>query len=63
MYLPEFALYVDTGDAEPNTDQDLYDEHNDINDPSNPIWQGSEVHQTPYGSDPTIPDPNEINQD
>jgi len=44
-------------------DSDLYDEGNDVTDPHNPIWQDSEVHINPYGVDPTLPDPNELNQD
>lgn len=44
-------------------DSDSFDERNDVTDPYNPIWQGSEVHSNPYGVDPTLPDPNELNQD
>ncbi len=44
-------------------DSDCYDEHNEVNDPGNPIWEGSEVHSHPYGDDPYQPDPNELNQD
>jgi hypothetical protein len=44
-------------------DPDLYDESNQIGDPGNPVWDGSEVHSNPYGTDPTMPDPNEINSD
>jgi hypothetical protein len=44
-------------------DSDMYDEHNTIIDPNNPIWQGSEIHFNPHGTDPTLPDPNELNQD
>jgi hypothetical protein len=44
-------------------DPDIYDERNEVTDPSNPIWDGSDVHNNPYGTDPTIPDQNEINSD
>lgn len=44
-------------------DSDSFDDRNDVTDPYNPIWQGSEVHSNPYGVDPTLPDPNELNQD
>ena len=44
-------------------DPDSYDECNEVNRPGNPIWEGSEIHITPYGPDPTLPDPNEVNQD
>lgn len=44
-------------------DSDSFDEFNDVTDPANPIWQGSEVHYGPHGVDPTLPDPNDVNQD
>ncbi len=44
-------------------DQDEFDEGGDANDPNNPIWDGSEIHTNPYGSDPAMPDPNDVNQD
>ena len=44
-------------------DADSYDEAHEVTDPSSPIWNGSEVHTNPYGSDPNLPDPNEVNQD
>jgi hypothetical protein len=44
-------------------DNDSYDERNEVMDPGNPIWRDSEVHINPYGTDPTMPDPNELNQD
>jgi len=44
-------------------DSDCYDEQNEVNNPYNPIWQGSDVHSNPYGADPALPDPNELNQD
>jgi len=44
-------------------DSDIYDERNEVTDPRNPIWEGCEVHISPYGADPTLPDPNELNQD
>lgn len=53
-----FCLETDGED-----DTDCYDEKNDVTNPSNPIWDGSEVHSTPFGTDPTVPDPNEITQD
>jgi hypothetical protein len=46
-----------------NDDFDVYDEGHEVNDPGSPIWDGSEVHINPYGPDPTLPDPNEVNQD
>lgn len=39
------------------------DEYDEANNPSNPIWDGSDVHSNPYGTDPTLPDPNEVSQD
>ncbi len=44
-------------------DSDSYDDANDATNPINPVWDGSEVHYNPYGIDPTLPDPNEINSD
>jgi len=44
-------------------DSDCYDEGQEVTDPNNPIWRGSEIHINPYGTDPTLPDPNELNQD
>jgi hypothetical protein len=44
-------------------DPDLYDESNQISNPGNPVWEGSDVHTNPYGTDTTVPDPNEINSD
>jgi hypothetical protein len=44
-------------------DADSYDDNHDANDPQNPIWDGSNIHYNPYGTDPTLPDPNEVNQD
>lgn len=43
--------------------EDEYDNENEANDPGNPIWEGSEVHWTPTGNDPTVPDANDVNQD
>lgn len=44
-------------------DGDSYDDNYNVNDPQNPIWDGSDIHYNPYGTDPTLPDPNEVNQD
>jgi hypothetical protein len=44
-------------------DTDSYDESHEVTDPSSPIWKDSEIHTNPYGPDPTLPDPNEVNQD
>lgn len=44
-------------------DPDGDDSNNEINDPNNPVWDGSEIKYNPYGSDPGLPDPNEITQD
>jgi hypothetical protein len=44
-------------------DSDVYDDRHEVNDPHNPIWQDSEIHPDSYGVDPTLPDPNEVNQD
>jgi len=57
-----FEDYFDDGRNDSN-DPDLYDENNQIGDPGNPVWDGSDVHSTPYGSDPTVPDPNEVSSD
>lgn len=43
--------------------EDEYDDENEANDPGNPIWEGSEVHDTWRGTDTTVPDANEVNQD
>jgi hypothetical protein len=56
-----FDDYLD--DDKNGDDPDLYDENNQIGDPGNPVWNGSEVHSTPFGTDPTAPDSNEINSD
>lgn len=39
------------------------DEYDEANNPSNPIWDGSDIHYNQYGTDPTLPDPNDVNQD
>lgn len=39
------------------------DEYDEANDPGNPIWDGSEVRYNPFGGDPGMPEPNEVNQD
>jgi len=57
-----FEDYFDD-DGNNNGDPDLYDESNQIGNPGNPVWDGSDVHSTLYGTDPTVPDPNEINPD
>ncbi len=44
-------------------DGDSYDDNQEVNDPQSPIWDGSDIHTNPYGPDPTLPDPNEVNQD
>jgi hypothetical protein len=44
-------------------DSDSYDDRHEVNDPHNPIWKDSEIHHDSYGVDPTLPDPNELNQD
>jgi hypothetical protein len=59
-YFDECAREISAQGVE---DPDSYDEGNEVNHPGNPIWEGSEIHITPYGSDPTLPDPNEVNQD
>lgn len=46
-----------------DSDTDSFDEENEINNPANPVWEGAEVHQTRYGPDPTVPDPNEVTGD
>jgi hypothetical protein len=57
-------VFDDYFEDDNNTDDpDLYDENNQIGDPGNPVWNGSEVHSTPFGTDPTTPDSNEINSD
>jgi hypothetical protein len=44
-------------------DPDVYDELNEVNEPDNPIWDGSDIHNNPYGTDTTLPDSNEVNSD
>jgi hypothetical protein len=44
-------------------DPDEYDETGEVNDPSSPIWDGSDVQNTCYGNDPSTPDANEITED
>jgi len=44
-------------------DPDEYDNGGEVNDPSSPIWDGSDVQGTFYGNDPTQPDSNEITED
>lgn len=53
-----FCLETDGED-----DTDSFDDENEINDPANPVWQGSDIHSTPFGPDPTVPDPNEVTGD
>ena len=48
---------------ENGNDSDSYDENNEVGNPQNPIWDGSDVHYNPYGTDPTLPDFNDVNQD
>ena len=57
-----FEDYFDD-DRNDSSDPDLYDDSNPIGDPGNPVWDGSDVHSTPLGTDPTVPDPNEVNSD
>lgn len=57
-----FEDYFDD-DRKDNNDPDLYDVNNQIGDPGNPVWDGSDVHSTPLGTDPTVPDPNEVSSD
>jgi len=51
----------DTNDKK--DDPDIYDQNNEANEPENPIWNGSDIHSNPYGPDPNLPDPNEVNSD
>jgi hypothetical protein len=44
-------------------DTDEYDDAGAVNDPNNPIWQGSEIHNNPRGTAPHMPDANEVTQD
>lgn len=44
-------------------DPDEYDETGEVNDPSSPIWEDSDVQYSYYGNDPTAPDANEITED
>lgn len=44
-------------------DADQYDDTNAVTDPDNPIWQGSEIHTSPLGTDPRMPDANAVTQD
>jgi len=59
-----FETYCFNDDEiEDDEDDDEYDADNEVNNPNNPIWQDSDVHTTWRGTDTTIPDPNEVNQD
>ena len=44
-------------------DPDEYDETGEVNDPSSPIWEESDVQNSYYGNDPTVPDSNDITED
>lgn len=44
-------------------DADEYDATGAVNDPNNPIWQGSEIHTNPRGVDPGRNHANDVNQD
>ena len=57
--------YFDDAALEQNGGHDSgeYDSNHAATDPKNPIWTGAEVHFNSYGTDPTWPDPNEVNQD
>lgn len=51
-----------------NDQDEIYENGDDDDDdgaadPGNPIWEGSEVHDTWRGTDTTVPDANEVNQD
>lgn len=46
-----------------SSDSDIYDEANEVGNPASPVWDGSEVHTNPYGSDPSMPDSNDVNSD
>ncbi|MDZ7288302.1 MAG: hypothetical protein ONB44_00010 [candidate division KSB1 bacterium] len=59
-YFDERAKEIDENGSD---DTDIYDDRNEVIDPRSPVWDGSEIHITPYGPDPTLPDPNEVNQD
>lgn len=41
-------------------DEDEFDDDGGANDPGNPIWDGSDVHSTWRGTDPTVPDANDV---
>jgi hypothetical protein len=58
-----FKWVDDYFENEGNNDSDSYDESNQISDPRNPVWEGSEIHTDPFGTDPTMPDPNDVNSD
>lgn len=50
-------------DGNRSDDSDSYDDSSEVNSPGNPIWDGSDVHYNPFGTDTTLPDPNEVNPD
>jgi hypothetical protein len=53
-----------SSDANDNgSDPDIYDDSNEVSNPASPLWDGSDVHSNPYGTDPSMPDPNEVNSD
>lgn len=54
----EFEFAIEAAD-----DPDEYDETGEVNDPSSPIWEESDVQNNFYGNDPTAPNANDISED
>lgn len=44
-------------------DSDEYDYRNEANEPTNSIWDGSEIKWNPFGKDPSMPDFNDAADD
>ena len=55
--------YYGEFEIEAADDPDEYDDSGEVNEPSSPIWDGSDVQHTFYGNDTTAPDANEITED
>lgn len=62
-FLRETTYFKNVQEIEDKIYEDGDDDDNGAADPGNPIWDGSEVHDTWRGTDTTVPDANEVNQD
>jgi hypothetical protein len=45
-------------DEEIYEDWDTYDDRGEVNDPNSPIWDDSDIHNTPFDDESTEEDPS-----